>query len=154
MAACLVFASAAAGAQTMRGDSGLLVHWELMKGGVRVAQHSFDPKHNHVDEWRDIRDFAYRDSCVPQGLLTTVQYGQHVWINSGAIVDQRAAMDVRVEARSMPAVQTFQTRGCDVPTPVQSSHDIDVSISATTDEEMVADQWDDYRLIVRLVPRQ
>ena len=152
--AVLLAASAVANAQDVRGDSRWLVHWELTKGNVRVAQNTFDPVQHHVDEWRDIRVFAYPSACAIHGMPTSAQYGEHVWINSGAVAGKVAAMDVRVEARSMPVVPIVKERGCDVPTPLQSRHDVDVSTAATPDEDTIADQWDDYRLVVRLVPRQ
>ncbi len=150
----LLIASAMVRAQEVKDGPRWLVHWELTEGGVKIAQNTFDPLQHHVDEWRDIREFAYPHACAIQGMPTTAQYGEHVWINSGAVAGKVAAMDVRVEARSMPVVSIVKEGRCDVPTPFQSRHDVDVSTSATTGEDTIADQWDDYQLTVRLVAHQ
>lgn len=154
VAVVLLAASAVANAQDVKDDSRWLVHWELTRGGVKVAQNTFDPLQHHVDEWRDIKEYTYRPGCAISGMETAVKYGEHVWINSGAVAGGIAAVDVRVEARSTPVVPLTKEWGCDVPTPAFSSHDVDNGTLAMADQETIADQWDDYRLVVRLVPRQ
>lgn len=135
------------------GEPSLLVHWTLTKGGVTVAQNSFDPRVRRPEEWRDIRQYEYPAGCPTQGAENPVKFGQHIWINSGAIVNKVAAMDVIVEARGLPDLTRLRRGACEVVLANMSEHNASKTLLVSADEESIADQWDDYRLVIDLVPR-